>query len=425
MVINIKNGADIEIGEPPAERIAESKQPDYVGLLGRDYPGVKFSTRVNIGERVVLGQPLMCDRRRPEIVFTSPVDGTVVDIQRGPRRAVVCMKIAPESAPAGSEEHPPVDVPTTLDPANVRQLLLTTGLWSAVRTRPFGHIPDIDAVPKALLITAIDTEPLAVDPRVIIREYLQEFCAGVDALTQLCEAPVYVCHAPGADDMPRDDASRAQWIAFAGPHPAGLPSTHIQALCPIGFDDTQAWHIGYQDVISLGMLLTSGRIWSQRIISLAGRSVIAPRLLKVPLGADVEAVVSGELNSGRHRVMSGSVISGHRAHGAQAYLGRFHRQITALPEDEPTESDSEAKTRRRVAGPGPMLPNGDLDRVSPPGILAAPLLRALLVGDVERARDLGALELVEEDLALLSFYCTSHTDYGPLLRNVLEQLAPA
>jgi Na+-transporting NADH:ubiquinone oxidoreductase subunit A len=185
------------------------------------------------------------------------------------------------------------------------------------------------------------------------------------------------------------------------------------------------WHIGYQDVIALGCLMATGRSWMQRIVSLAGPSVAEPRVISVALGAAIDEVVAGELKDDGARVISGSVLSGHIAFGSEAYLGRHHRQITALPE---ANQQRVAPWRRAVfdtalgGAPGPLIPTGDFERVAPPGVLAVPLLRALLVGDVDRARDLGALELVEEDVMLLSYVCPSKTDYGALLRKVLEQL---
>ena len=136
-------------------------------------------------------------------------------------------------------------------------------------------------------------------------------------------------------------------------------------------------------------------------------------------------MVEGELNDDGARLISGSLLSGHAAFGTEAYLGRYHRQITALPEAQRRQP---AAWRRAVIDtalggePGPLIPTGDFERVAPPGILPVPLLRALLVGDIDRARDLGALELIEEDLMLLSYVCPSKTDYGLLLRRVLEQL---
>ncbi len=246
----------------------------------------------------------------------------------------------------------------------------------------------------------------------------------MDTLAKLTESPLYLCQAGNAD-IPVGESKRWRVAEFDGPHPAGLPGTHIHQLCPIGFDGAEVWHIGYQDVIALGCLMATGRSWRQRVISLAGPAVDDPRLIRVPLGAAIDEVVAGELKDVGARVVSGSVLSGHIAFGTEAYLGRHHRQITALPEthQEHVPAWRAAVVDTALGGePGPLIPTGDFERVAPPGILPVPLLRALLVGDVDRARDLGALELVEEDLMLLSYVCPSKTDYGLLLRNVLEQL---
>ena len=96
-----------------------------------------------------------------------------------------------------------------------------------------------------------------------------------------------------------------------------------------------------------------------------------------------------------------------------------HNQITVLPE---TGTDSQAD---RQATSGVLIPSDELEALAPPGIYPVPLMRSLQVGDVDRARELGALELVEEDLALLSYACLSKCDYGLLLRNVLNQLEGA
>jgi Na+-transporting NADH:ubiquinone oxidoreductase subunit A len=302
--------------------------------------------------------------------------------------------------------------------------MLQSGLWPSLRTRPFGHIPEPDGEPKALLVTALDSEPLAPDPAPVIAAHASEFRRGLDALARLTESPLYLCQAAGAA-IPVGESHAFRVVEFDGPHPAGLPGTHINRLCPIGFDGAEVWHVGYQDVIALGSLMATGRPWLQRIISLAGPAVGNPRLIAVAPGAATDEVVDGELHDDGARVISGSVLSGHLAFGTEAYLGRHHRQITALPE---AHEEYALPWRHTVfdtalgGEPGPLIPTGDFERVAPPGILPVPLLRALLVGDVDRARDLGALELVEEDVMLLSFVCPSKTDYGSLLRNVLEQL---
>ena len=420
MRFGIKTGLDLRIAGAPAGDALHAKSVASAALLGRDFPGVRFELLAEQGCPVKAGEALLRDRRRPAIVFTSPISGTLGSINRGPRRALVSVTVNGD----GADGAVMFDVPDEPSTDQVRRLMLESGLWPSLRTRPFGHVPDPAGEPKALLVTAIDSEPLAPDPVPVIAAHASEFCRGMDTLAKLTESPLYLCQA-GDTDIPVGASRRWRVAGFDGPHPAGLPGTHIHRLCPIGFDGEEAWHIGYQDVIALGRLMTTGRAWLQRVISLAGPAIDDPRLISVPPGAAIDEVVAGELKDGDARVISGSVLSGHIAFGAQAYLGRHHNQITALPE---ANQEHVLPWRKPVfdtalgGEPGPLIPTGDFERVAPAGILPVPLLRALLVADVDRARDLGALELVEEDLMLLSYVCPSKTDYGLLLRKVLEQL---
>jgi len=419
MRIGIKTGLDLSIAGPPAGNRFHGKAAASAAILGRDFPGVKFELLAEQGRPVKAGEALLRDRHRPAIVFPSPISGTLGSINRGARRALVSLTVIGD----GADDAVVFVVPDAPDRDQIRGLMLESGHWSSLRTRPFGHIPDPTGEPKALLVTAIDTEPLAPDPAPVIAAYAAQFCRGLDALSRLTDSPLYLCQAANAD-IPTGESTRFRIARFDGPHPAGLPGAHIHQLCPIGFDGAEAWHMGYQDVIALGYLMATGQTWQQRIVALAGPAVENPRLLAVPTGAATDDVVAGELNDDDARVISGSVLSGHTAFGTESYLGRHHRQITALPEAKQSIRSWQRSVCDTALGgePGPLIPTGDFERVAPPGILPVPLLRALLVGDVDRARELGALELVEEDVMLLSYACPSKTDYGALLRKVLEQL---
>ena len=421
MRINIKKGLDVRIGEQPGTRAGDIKRASSAALLGRDFLGVKPDVLIENGTRVRAGQPLMRDRHRQDIVFTSPMGGTVTAINRGKRRSLLSIEIIADDDRTEGERFP---VPKALGKDAVRQLMLVSGMWTALKKRPFGYIPDPGQDPRALLITAMDTEPLALDPVPVITAHVDQFVLGIEALGAMHDGPIYLCQAPAAD-IPRGSSDRVRSVEFAGPHPAGLPGTHIYSLCPIGFDGGEVWHIGYQDVIALGYLLQTGRLWLERVIMLAGPAVTAPRALTVPLAAATDEIVSGELKPGAVRVISGSVLSGHTAQGAEAFISQRQRQITVLPEADSilkASSNGAACDTGLGGSPGPLMPVAQLNRVSPPGILAVPFIRALLVGDIDRARDLGALELVEEDLALLTYSCPSKSNYGRLLREVLEQL---
>lgn len=419
MQSQIIKGIDLNTGGDPDVSIADSKSSSASSLLGCDYPGIKLQPLVDEGSIVETGQAVLCDRRRPQILFTSPVSGVVSTIRRGPRRSLVSMLIRNE----GTQDATSFDISAALDRNSIRELMLKAGLWPALRARPFDTIPDPDGNPEALLITAIDTHPFAPNPAVAISKYNREFSIGTKLLCDLVDSPVYLCKS-ASQEFEHDNLNRVKVVEFDGPHPAGLVGTHIHNLCPVGFDGNQIWHIGYQDVISLGHLISTGKPWYKRVIALAGPAVNNPRLITVSLGANLADIVEQELADKPSHTVSGSVYAGLHAAVYESVLGRYHNQITAIF-DSTAEAPKSLLNRLFDTSAGsaaPLIPVPDLDSAAPPGILAAPFLRALLVGDVEQARDLGALELVEEDLALLSYVCPSKVDYGLLLRNMLNQI---
>jgi Na+-transporting NADH:ubiquinone oxidoreductase subunit A len=329
------------------------------------------------------------------------------------------------------------------DAASLRALLVEAGLWTAFRARPFGHVPAVDASPQALFVTALDTRPHAPDPQVVLAGREDDFGRGLAALARLTAAPVHLCVAAGSRIAGVDGVQRHE---FDGPHPAGTPGLHMHLLYPVG-PGRVAWHIGYQDVAAIGHLLATGRLDVERVISIAGPAVKAPRLLRTRLGASVAELMTGELMPGDVRVVAGSVLDGRSAMApAEAFLGRFHQQIAALAEGREREligwiTPQKDKysvwtvvaghfarkrglplTTTTNGGERAMVPIGSYERVMPMDLMATHLLRALITGDAEQAVALGALELDEEDLALCTFVCPGKTEYGPLLRKLLDRV---
>jgi len=388
----------------------EARNVTRAALLGRDYRGVNFEMLCAEGDQVQAGAALMRDSRRPEILICAPRAGRIDRVVRGARRRLVAVQIEIDDG-LGAISHA---APSNREPGTLRRFLLETGSWSSLRTRPFGNIPHPHAEPAAIFVTALDTEPMAPEAQPIIDAYLDEFRAAVVLLSAISAAPLYVCHAPG-HELAFAESRKIRCVPFSGGYSAGLPGTHIHALCPIGFAGGEVWHLGYQDVIALGHLLLQGSPWLQRVISLGGSAVRNPRSLLVPPGASIDEILVGELFDPPFRILAGSQIFGRPLAASERFLGAGQRQITAL--DISAIDEDEAAPRR-----APLIPSERLERVAPPGIYAVPLMRALQVGDAERARELGALELGEEDLAPLSHACFSGSDYGKLLRHVLEQL---
>lgn len=399
---------------------------------------------VEVGERVRAGQTLFTDRRNPAVKHTSPGAGIVAAINRGQRRTLQSVVVELDGDEAVDFEKYEVGQLASLARQDVQRNLLASGLWTALRTRPFSRIPAPDSEPRAIFVTAIDTNPHAVDPAIVIAEDPHAFANGLQVLAALTAGPLIVCTASAAD-IAVTETDKVRHATFSGPHPAGLVGTHIHFLSPVS-ESTIVWHIGYQDVMAYGRLFTTGLLHAERIVSLSGPLVRKPRLLRTRLGASIHDLVVDELAQEQMRLISGSVLSGRRTAGPIAWLGRYHTQIGALREGSDREFLAWARpgrdkfsaihaytghllhrgdfdlTTSQNGSPRAMVSIGSFEKVMPLDILATPLLKSLLVEDTDSARDLGCLELDEEDLALCSFVCNGKYEYGPFLRNNLTEI---
>jgi len=444
MQFKIKKGLNIPLAGAPEQSISKGPDVSSVAMLNPMAEALKARMLVREGDRVKLGQPVGEDKQNPGVRFTSPGSGIVKAINRGERRVLQSVVIELEGDDAESFETCDAARLDSLSGEDVRRNLLASGLWTALRTRPFSKIPAPDASPKALFVTAIDTNPLAADPAVVIGRDKDAFAQGLTIVSRLTDGHVYLCTAPNSGiDRPQSDQFRH--AEFSGPHPAGLVGTHIHLIEPVT-EQKVVWHIGYQDVIAIGKLFATGRVAVERVIALAGPMVKNPRLITTRLGANTSDLLRGEMAAGDVRVVAGSVLSGHRAVDWAAYLGRYDIQITVLQEGNPREFLSFLRpgigkfsstrgffgklfsggayhfTTSQNGSPRAMVSTGSFEEVMPLDLLPTPLLKALLVRDTDGARELGCLELDEEDLALCSFVCNGKYNYGRHLRNNLHEI---
>ena len=444
MRFTIRKGLDLPISGAPEQVIEAAPTVGSVAVVGRDYVGMKPTMMVSEGDRVTLGQPLFEDKKTPGVFYTAPGSGEITAINRGHKRVLqsVVIRLDEQEDNAAGFDPVPADRLDALDRDAVQRRLIDSGLWTALRTRPYSKVPAPGSVPRSIFVTAIDTNPLAADPQVVIGERRDDFVNGLRLLACLTDGKRFLCTAPDAD-IPVPEGGGWQVAEFAGRHPAGLVGTHIHYLDPVDAE-TRVWHIGYQDVIALGTLFTEGRIDVSRVIALGGPSVERPRLIRTRLGANTEDLLREELEPGEARAISGSVLSGRRAAGWGTYLSRYHTQITVLPEEREREfmgwlrpgrnkfskinvfissllRPSEYRfTTTQNGSPRAMVPIGNYEEVMPLDILPTQLLRALVVRDTDSAQALGCLELDEEDVALLSFVDVAKYDFGPHLRASLE-----
>lgn len=441
-MIKIKRGLDLPITGAPEQVIHDGPTVRTVAVLGRDYVGMKPTMAVQVGDKVKKGQLLFTDKKTEGVFYTAPAAGTISAINRGEKRALQSVVIDVEGDESEAFASYAAGDLSALKREQVVENLVDSGLWTALRTRPFSKVPAPASQPEAIFVAAMDTNPLAADPQVVIAEQAEAFVQGLEVISKLTEGNLFVSKAPSAD-IPVGNAPVVV-EEFSGPHPAGNVGTHIHFLRPVSENKT-VWHIGYQDVIAVGQLFTTGELNSERVISLAGPRVSEPRLIRTQLGACLTSIAAGQTveDDAVNRIISGSVLSGLTARGPMAYLGRYAVQVSILREKKERDllgylslgankhstlnvylsKFNPGKkfnfTTTTNGSPRAMVPTGSYEAVMPLDILPTQLLRAIVVGDLESAQALGCLELDEEDLALCTYVCPGKYEYGPILRNNL------
>jgi len=452
----IEKGLDLPIPGKPLQVVRGSTACTQIAVVADDFPGMKARMHVDEGDVVKRGQILFEDRKKPGVFHTAPGAGRVSGIHRGEKRAlqsvVIDLSDGEQRGEPGPDEFASFAgytgaAPESLTRDQIRTLLVESGLWTAIRERPFSKVPAPDATPDALFITATDTNPHAPLPEVVLEGRMDDFILGAGIVAKLLDGPTYLCVGEHSEIGDRAAAS-VRIERFAGPHPSGTVGLHIHCLRPVNRKHT-VWHIGYQDVAAVGSLFSTGRLDVSRVISIAGPRVEDPRLERTRIGARVSEIIRSDIEAANveMRVISGSVLEGKRTHGeAFDFMGRYDRQISLLEEDRENVFlgwlapgfDLFSITRTFISkiikpkrfrfttstygSPRAMVPIGLYEQVMPMDIMPTFLLRALIVGDIERAEELGVLELDEEDLALCTYVCPGKTNYGPILRKNLETI---
>ena len=436
----ITKGLDIPLAGEPKQELSETKLTKKVAVTGPDYVNMKPTLKAQVGDVVKKGQVLFTAKKLEKINFTAPVAGKVTAINRGEKRRFLSLVIERDGNEEVEFNSYDKDELNSLTAEKVTEQLLASGFWTFLRTRPFGTLANPDEPPRSIFVNLMDTNPHAPSMSVALEGKTEDLRNGITVLTKLTEGKVNVVKSPNCK-FQIEENDKIKLYEFEGPHPAGLPGTHIHFIDPVG-QNKHVWHIDAQDVAAIGKLFTAGKLDFERVISIAGPEVKNPRLIKTEIGADIDEILQGEIASDDVRIISGSVLSGREAKNELAFLGAYHRQISVLPEPKERPflgwalpfgelfsvknvllTSRKKKLRLTTAlngGRRAIVPIGTYEKVMPLDILPTFLLRMLAVGDVEESEKLGALELIEEDLALCSFVCPAKIDHETNLRNLLN-----
>jgi Na+-transporting NADH:ubiquinone oxidoreductase subunit A len=431
--INLAGKAEKFFGKTSPSAFYAVKPPDFHGLVPR--------LEVKEGSSVKAGTPLFTDKNQPEICYSSPVSGQVVSVNRGERRAV--LDVVVQADPVIEYETFPTGDPFKMSREAIMGNLLRSGLWPAIRQRPYNIVANPKDTPKSIFIPAFDTAPLAPDYDFIIQGAEADFQTGVDVLSRLTQGKV---HINISDEYPASPAytkaQNAQVNYFRGPHPAGNVSVQIQRIDPINKGEI-IWVVYPQDVISIGRLITRGVYDASKIVALTGSEIKKPGYYRVIGGTAVRSLVDGNLNGSGHRYISGNPLTGTSV-SLTGYIGYYDSQVTVLPEGNHFEflgwalpgfnkySFSRSywswlfPNRKYImdtnlnGGQRPFVLTGLYEKVFPMNIYPMQLLKAILAEDIDQMERLGIYEVAEEDFSLCEFVCPSKTEMQSLIRKGLD-----
>lgn len=442
----LRKGHDILLEGAPEGPIATPtitryavQPPNFIGIS----PIPKLL--VEEGATVKAGDPLFFDKSNPDIKYVAPVSGEVLAIKRGAKRSIAAVEIlADKDIQYRSLDKINLD---TISREELVKFLMEAGGWTLIRQRPFNVIADANATPRDIFISTFDTAPLAPDLNVVVAGREAAFQRGLDLLTKLTSGKVHLGLDARKGHQPAPafaDALNVEKHWFHGKHPAGNVGVQIHHIAPISPNDI-VWTLGVQEVITLGALVLNQRYEADRVVALTGAEFKQPGYVKTYIGANIGELVKDNLANDHIRLVSGDVLSG-SAKSTDDYLNVYDDQVTVLLEGDYHELFGwllPLKPRPSVSNtfPNALFPSmhfkadtnmhgeprafvvtGQYEQVLPMDIYPQHLMKAILVNDFERMEGLGIHELVEEDVALCEFVCTSKQPLQNILRQGLENV---
>ena len=444
-VIKIKKGLDIRLKGGAEKVCVTTEQARLFAVKPPDFVGITPKMLVKPEHEVKAGTPLFYDKYHPEVLFTSPVSGIVKEVVRGERRRI--LEVVIEAGEKQEYESFPKADPSGMEAEEVKAILLKSGLWPVIVQRPYGITADPETKPKAIFISGFDSAPLAPDYDLILKNQDKSFATGIEALKKLTDGKLHLSLKSGYPVASAfADLPGVEYHYFTGPHPAGNVGIQINHIDPINKGDV-VWTVNPQHVNLIGRLFTDGRLNLETVVALAGSKVAKPKYYRTQLGASVSSIIKGALSDGElsPRIISGNVLTGTKI-TENGFLGFYDSLISVIPEGDYYEMfgwampglkkfsntraffswlspgrkwdiDTNLKGGKRA-----FVMTGEYEKVLPMDILPVHLLKAILVEDIDKMEQLGIYEVLEEDLALCEFVCTTKIEVQDILRKGLDLL---
>ena len=438
-IIKLRKGLDIRLQGEAAKTIVDAPRAAEYAVSPLDFEGVTPKVLVKVGDKVEAGSPLFFDKKRPEILFTSPVSGTVAAVNRGEKRKVLSVVVAADEVTA-YKQFASLDL-AKASREQIVELLLESGLWTMFVQRPYGVVASPSDKPKAIFVSAFDSAPLATDYEFALASSQQSLQTGFDVLRRLTDGKVHLSYNAKGQ---KPQIEGVELHAFQGKHPAGNVGVQIHHIDPINKGE-KVWTLNIQDVAILGNLFLTGKLDMTRVIAVAGSCVAEPKYYRVVAGASIDSILGGKLSNEHARVISGDVLTGRNV-GKEGFLGVNANMISVIPEGDEYELLGWAMPRFKKfsvsrayfswlfpcrkynldtnlnGGERAFVMNDLYSDYLPMDVYPVHLIKACMANDLDKMENLGIYEVVESDLALCEFVCPSKIEFQQILRNGINSI---
>lgn len=438
--IKIKKGLNIRLVGEAEKSVEQAIISNFCTIRPEDFHGVIPKLVSKEGATLKVGDVIFYDKSNEDLNFVSPVSGTVVEVQRGPKRRIDAIKIQADKSQSYTDFG---KFDLNADAETTKAHLLKTGCWPFIKQRPYDVIANPERSPKGIFISGLDTNPLAADLDFVLQGKENELQAAVNALSKLTEGKVHI--GVGSSASPLANLDNAEIHNVSGPHPAGNVGTHINKIDPVNKGET-VWTVNAADLVIIGELLLTGKFNAERIVALAGSSVQKPRYFKTKIGSEVATMIydHGVEKDGNDRIISGNVLSGKQIK-PDGSLGYYDNVITVIPEGDDYEffgwnkpvfdkiSTSRALTfswlqpkkkydltTNTNGEHRAFVVTGSYEEVFPLDIYPMQILKACKYEDLDEMEALGMYEVAPEDFALTEFICVSKQPHQEIIRKGLD-----
>ena len=431
LTLRLKGEAEKTIVDAPRSRTFAIKPPDFHSVVPKMV--------VKEGAKVQAGDELFFSKYTPEVRFTSPVSGTLLEIKRGAKRRI--MEVIIEADASDSfKEFETID-PVSGDAEAVKNMILESGCWAFINQRPYDIIADPKDSPKAIFVSAMNTAPLSADVEFILKDRLEAFQAGLNALKKLTSGKVHVSVAKSGNSI-FSGLKNVEMHQVSGPHPAANVGVQIHKIDPISIGE-RVWTVGPEDVAIIGELFLTGKFNPVRTLAVCGTEAKERKYFRTRIGANVNELVGG-VDSKNVRLISGDVLTGQKVSNHQ-YIGFYPNELTAIPEGNKyrmfgwlpfTYNDIPSNSRTSLSWLFPkkkfevntnlhgeeraLVVTGEMEEVMPMDIFPMQLIKACMAGDIEKMENLGIYEVAPEDFALVDYVNTSKIETQEIIRLGLD-----